>query len=82
MRISQETVVADGKPKRERSEVTRLVVALVLTAILVAFVVANYHPVKVSFLATDRHPRLIWVLLVTAIIGAVLDRLWLRRHKD
>jgi hypothetical protein len=36
-------------------------------------------------LFTDKRPPLIFVLIVTAIIGALLDRLWLlsrRKHDD
>jgi uncharacterized integral membrane protein len=73
----------NDKLEREGSGRGRLIVAIIVLAILVAFVIANTRSVKVSFLFTDRHPPLIFVLVVTAIIGALLDRLWIRsRHKD
>lgn len=76
----------NDKPQRqssERSGRARLIIAVIVLAILVAFVIANTRSVKVSFLFTDKHPPLIFVLVVTAIIGALLDRLWqLSRRKD
>lgn len=69
-----------------RRELVRLVGALILVAVLVAFVLGNSHSVKVSFVFTSRRVPLIWVLLVTAVLGALADRLlrlvWKRRHTD
>jgi uncharacterized integral membrane protein len=73
----------NDKLERQGSGRGRLVIAIIVLVILVAFVIANTRSVKVSFLFTDRHPPLIFVLVVTAIIGALLDRLWIRiRRKD
>ncbi|MDA8149067.1 MAG: LapA family protein [Actinomycetota bacterium] len=73
-----------GRGSRERRDVLRAVVALVLLAALVAFVLKNSEAVAVSFVLFDAHVRLIWVLLVTAIVGGVLDRLvlWWSRHRS
>jgi len=73
-----------GRGSRERHDVLRAVVALVLLAALVAFVLKNSEEVTVSFVFFDAHVRLIWVFLVTAIVGGVLDRLvlwWSRRRR-
>ena len=73
----------NDKLERQGSGRGRLVIAIIVLVILVAFVIANTRSVKVSFLFTDRRPPLIFVLVVTAIIGALLDRLWIRsRRKD
>lgn len=73
----------DGQGRRE---LARLVGALVLVAVLVAFVIDNSRSVKVSFIVTDRRVPLIWVLVVTAVLGAIADRIlravWRRRHQD
>jgi uncharacterized integral membrane protein len=57
-----------------------LAIAALLIIYLVAFVVANSNRVEVSFVVTDAHASLIWVMLVcTAIgivIGIVLAKLW------
>ena len=72
----------NDKPERRAGGRGRLIVAVIVLAILVAFVVANTRSVKVSFLFTDKKLPLIFVLVVTAIIGALLDRIWISRHKD
>jgi uncharacterized integral membrane protein len=73
----------NDKLERQGSGRGRLIIAIIVLVILVAFVIANTRSVKVSFLFTDRRPPLIFVLVVTAIIGALLDRLWIRsRRKD
>ncbi len=77
----------NDKPQRQKRESSgrgRLIVAVVVLAILVAFVIANTKSVQVSFLFTKQRQPLIFVLIVTAIIGALLDRLWQlsRRSRD
>jgi uncharacterized integral membrane protein len=76
--------VIDPKPKpegRDPREVVRLVAALVLLALLIAFVIDNTRFVTVGFVFFDHRTRLIYVLVVTAAVGVVLDRLWQRRHR-
>ncbi len=72
-----------ARGSRERRDVLRAVAVLVLLAALVAFVLKNSEEVTVSFVLFDAHVRLIWVFLVTAIAGGVLDRLvlWWSRHR-
>jgi uncharacterized integral membrane protein len=77
--------VIDPKPKpegRDPREVTRIVAALVLLALLIAFVIDNTRFVTVGFVFFDHRTRLIYVLIVTAAVGVVLDRLWQRRHRN
>ncbi len=74
----------DGKPAhppRSNRDAARIVLAVVLLALMVAFVVDNTRDVKVGFVFADHKTRLIYVLVVTAIIGALLDRLWLRSRR-
>ena len=44
--------------------------------LLIAFVVDNTRRITVGFVFFDHQTRLIYVLIVTVIIGVVLDRLW------
>lgn len=71
------TVPAAAAPDRRhrRRDLTRLGVGLVLVALLVAFVLGNSQTVSVSFVFTTTSVPLIWVLLATAALGAVADRL-------
>jgi uncharacterized integral membrane protein len=70
-----------GVQKRQRKDIARIVAALVIVIVLVAFVVKNSEKVTVSFVFFSAHVRLIWVLLVTAILGALADRLLLWRRR-
>jgi uncharacterized integral membrane protein len=60
---------------RDGRDTARIAVAVLLVAALVAFVVDNIGSVKVGFIFTDREIPLIFVLVATALIGAILDRL-------
>jgi uncharacterized integral membrane protein len=53
----------------------RLVLAVVIVVLLVAFIVDNSEKVRVGFVFFHAHVHLIWVLLITAVLGALLDRL-------
>jgi len=66
---------------RDPREVARLVGALVLLALLIAFVIDNTRDVKVGFVFFDHNTRMIYVLIVTAAVGVLLDRLWQRRRR-
>jgi len=53
----------------------RLVAAVVIVIVLVAFVVDNSEHVRVGFVFFHADVALIWVLIVTAALGALADRL-------
>lgn len=71
--------------ERESStrSVVRIVAVLVVLAVLIAFVVDNRQSVNVGYVIGDASPPLIWVLVITAALGALLDRLfvWYRRKR-
>ena len=67
-------------PESNNRERLRIGAALVLLVILIAFVVKNTREVKVSFVFFDHRTRMIYVLIVTAAVGVLLDRLWQRRR--
>jgi len=68
------------KQDSDTRDLVRVIVGVLLAILLLAFVFANMHSVKIGFVVTDRHPRLIFVLVITALIGALLDRLWLHHR--
>ncbi len=61
--------------KRETREIVRVVVAVVGLILLVAFVLDNSQTVKVGFVFFSTRISLIWVLLIAAVLGALVDRL-------
>jgi len=71
-----------GPSNPERRETARVIGALVLLGLLIAFVVANTRSVKVGFVFFDHRTRIIYVLIVTALVGVVLDRLWQRHRRN
>ena len=62
-----------GSDARDAAQVIGIVV---LVALLIAFVVDNTRHVKVGFVFADRDTRLIYVLIVTFVLGILVDRLW------
>lgn len=75
----------DETPKERQlrpREVSRYAAFAVLIGLLIAFIVDNTQSVRVGFVFFDRRASLIWVLIVTAIVGAALDRLiqWRRNR--
>jgi len=64
-------------PPQSNKGMARLVIALVLLVLLVAFVLSNTRKVKVGFVFFDSRTPLIFVLIVTIAIGIIIDRLWI-----
>jgi uncharacterized integral membrane protein len=71
-----------GERQRDTGAVIRLVAVVAVVAVLAAFVIDNTKSVKVGFVFTDKETPLIFVLVITALIGVLLDRLfiWARRR--
>jgi uncharacterized integral membrane protein len=63
------------RKKRENREIVRIVVAVVGLVLLIAFVLDNSQNVKVGFVFFSTRISLIWVLLIAAVLGALVDRL-------
>ena len=59
----------------ETREIVRIVVAVVALILLIAFVLDNSQTVKVGFVFFSARVSLIWVLLIAAVLGALVDRL-------
>lgn len=68
-------------PKPNNRERLRIGAAIVLLVLLIAFVLKNTREVRVSFVFFDHETRMIYVLIVTAAVGVVLDRLWQRHSR-
>ena len=62
--------------QRERqARVVKVVVALFLVGVLIAFIVANSQSVVVHFVFVTRQPALIWVMFTCAILGGIIGYL-------
>ena len=63
------------RSKGDNREIIRLVVGGIGLVLLIAFVVGNSKHVKVNFIFANATTSLIWVILVSAVLGLLVDRL-------
>ena len=66
-------------PTRENQ--MRLIGALVIAAVLIIFAVQNRNDVRVSFLFFHRDARVIYLIIVSALLGMLLAYLLGRRRR-
>ena len=62
----------ERRTRVRRRRLVRLVGAGVVVALAVVFVVQNSAPVRLHVFVFSAHPRLIWVVLVSIVLGVVL----------
>jgi uncharacterized integral membrane protein len=67
--------------RRRRRRLARALGLLVVAVIAVWFVVDNSQPVKVRFWFVTSHPRLIWVVIVCIVGGALFGYLLGRERR-
>jgi uncharacterized integral membrane protein len=65
--------MADEPPRRppSRQNQTRLIVALVVAVFIVVFALQNRHRTRVSFLFFHWDGRVVFVIIVSALAGAL-----------
>jgi uncharacterized integral membrane protein len=73
--MAKSAEVAGGGGKRDARDIARIVVAVVGLILLIAFVLDNSRTVRVGFVFFNADVSLIWVLLIAAFLGALVDRL-------
>lgn len=64
-----------------RSELIRIAIVVVVVALLVWFALANDQRVSVDFLLTTHSARLIVVIVISAVLGALVGQLVARRRR-
>ena len=72
---SSEEVPFGGWPRpttRERGRGGKALVAAAVLVLLVVFVIRNSHQVRVDFIVTSGHPRLIWLIVVCTLLGGAV----------
>jgi uncharacterized integral membrane protein len=75
-------MMADRESKFDNKEKLRLVAALVIFGLLIAFVFTNTSETEVSFVFFHKTTRVIYALIVAGLLGILLDRLWIHRRRD
>jgi hypothetical protein len=68
-------------PSPQRREQARLVGALVLVAVIAGLAIDNYREVRIGYVLGDAKVHLIYLLLVTAALGAGVGYLARSRRK-
>ena len=71
----------ESRDSRDSRSTAKLVGIVALIVVLAAFVIDNHQSVKVGFVVHDFEVPLIFVLIITAIVGALIDRLWQRARR-
>jgi uncharacterized integral membrane protein len=61
--------------KRDTREIVRLSVFGLGLILLIAFIVGNSSSVEVNFVFFSHKASLIWVILIAALLGVLIDRL-------
>lgn len=71
-------------PDRQTSEdkgIARLVVAGVIVLVVILFALFNRERVEVDWILFERSSRLIYVIIGSALLGALADRMLVRRGR-
>ena len=61
--------------KRDNKEIVRLVGFGIALVLLIAFVIGNSATVRVDFIFFHADASLIWVIIISVLLGVLLDRL-------
>ena len=61
--------------KRDTRDIVRLVLLGVLILLLLGFIIGNSNSVKVDFIFFHANASLIWVIIISVLLGVLLDRL-------
>jgi uncharacterized integral membrane protein len=75
------TTRADGPARRQRGLVSKTIAAVAVAFLLIAFGVSNKTDVPVDYLVVTRESPLILVIGVSALLGAVIGALLMRRPR-
>ena len=71
----------DQKPvKKERALASKTIAAIAVAFVLIAFGVSNDNKVPVDYLVVTRNSPLILVIAVSALLGAIIGGLIVRRR--
>jgi uncharacterized integral membrane protein len=71
----------EPRPRPSRQNNTRLIVALVVTVLLVIFAIQNTREVRIDFLFFTWDSRMIYVIIVSAVAGAIAGALVQRARR-
>lgn len=76
MSVESDRPAEERGVKQRRRRRRRLVVLVVLVLILALLGVDNSHDVELEYLVGDAEVRLVWVIVVAFLLGAVAERMY------
>lgn len=71
----------EDKPEKAKREQGKLIGAIVLVVVIAALAIDNYREVKIGYVLGDAKVHLVYLLLVTAALGAGAGYLARSRRK-
>ena len=72
-----------GSQKRtDQPHLGRYVVAAIVAVYVILFALFNRDRVEVDWVLFERNSRLIYVIIISAVLGALADRLIQRRRRE
>jgi uncharacterized integral membrane protein len=71
----------EPKPPVSRSTMARWIGAAAVVLLLVVFAILNRHRERIDFIIFKRDSRLIYIILGSALLGALADRLLIVRRR-
>jgi uncharacterized integral membrane protein len=77
----QQAPTENTTSKISNKQKARIIISTLLVAFLITFVVQNYNKVKVEFLMFDFQVRIVVIILISAIIGAISTYLMMRHFR-
>lgn len=66
---------------QDRERVVRIAIAAAIALVVILFALFNRDRVTVDWILFERQSRLIYVIIGSALLGALADRLLQRRHR-
>jgi uncharacterized integral membrane protein len=73
--------MADPSPdQQDRQRLTRMLIAAAIVLVVLIFALVNRERVTVDWILFERRSRLIYVIIGSALLGALAGRLLQRRH--
>jgi uncharacterized integral membrane protein len=71
----------EPKPPVSRTTMARWIAAGVVVLVLLVFAILNRHRERIDFIIFKRDSRLIYIIIGSALLGALADRLLIVRRR-
>jgi uncharacterized integral membrane protein len=80
--VSDQPPPKGSQKRRDQPHLGRYVVAAIVAVYVILFALFNRDRVEVDWVLFERNSRLIYVIIISAVLGALADRLIQRRRRE